>query len=384
MEKQPHRIIIGGDIFPSSKNMEEFKCGNLAFLIDEKIRNLFADSDFSICNLEGALTDNGVPIAKVDPIIYASTSVASVLKKLGVSCVTIANNHIMDCGKTGFVETCETLNKNGIQYIGAGIDNDSISKHLKITIGEKKIVIYNVAETMFNVPSNDTPGVNLYDEYRVCKELQNLKRQADYLIVIYHGGVEFFWYGSQELRKRFHRMADSGADLITAQHTHCIGITEKYNDSYLLYGQGDFLFARSINEYKETGLLLEVIISGDEISVRQHLLRHIDNVVIYDQNQDFSSFNNRNTMYQSGERFDQEYEEYCEEQIVKFLEAFRGNNVFDKLIKKIASHEQYKKYLESKFSRRSLLRIISGIQFEEFNEVLCTGLWRLANRMNGK
>ena len=382
MDKQQHRLVIAGDIFPSKKNMNEFVSGDLDSLIDEKIRRLFSEADFSVCNLEGALTNRGIPIDKVDPVIFADTQAVTVLKKLGVSCVTLANNHIMDCGKEGFIETCETLDANGISYFGAGKNEESISKYIEIVIGGRKIVIYTVAETMFNIPSGDTPGVNLYDEYRVCNELRELKSKSDYLIVIYHGGAEFFWYGTEELRKRFHRMADAGADLITAQHTHCIGITERYENSYLLYGQGDFLFARSANVYKETGVLLEVIFSDDDVVINHHLLRHVDNVVVYDSAQDFSSFNDRNRMYQAGERFAKEYEDYCGDQIIKFLEAFRGKNLIDKVIKKLLPREKYKRYLRNRFTKRQILRIISGIQFEEFNEVLCTGLWRLASDMN--
>lgn len=36
----------------------------------------------------------------------------------------------------------------------------------------------------------------------------------------------------------------AGADIITAQHTHCNGCEEWYNGTYLLYGQGNFLFSR--------------------------------------------------------------------------------------------------------------------------------------------
>ena len=126
MGEQQQRLVIAGDIFPSKKNMNEFVSGNLDYLVDEKIQSLFSESVFSICNLEGALTDSGVPIDKVDPVIFANTQAIAILNKLGVSCVTLANNHIMDCGKTGYFETCKVLNDNGILYFGAGNNEESI------------------------------------------------------------------------------------------------------------------------------------------------------------------------------------------------------------------------------------------------------------------
>lgn len=377
MSKKDFNIMIAGDLFPSNKNFELFEKGDIDGLFDEEIQTLFQNSDFSICNLEGALTESIAAIKKVDPKIRASRKSIDVIKRLGVSCVTLANNHIVDYGKQGYLDTCETLEKAGINFLGAGEDINSISEYITIQAGEKKVVIYAVAETMFNVPTEDFPGVNLYDEYRVCKMIEELKGRCDCLIVLYHGGTEFFWYGTELLRRRFHRMADSGADIIIAQHTHCIGLTEIYNDSYLLYGQGDFLFARSVNEYKETGLLLEVLIDENGFSVKEHLLKHEGGKVIYDINQNFNDFYERNRKYAMGDRFELEYKEFSDRKIIMFLEAFRGKNLLDKVVRKTLPRSVYIKYLKKQYTEKQVLRMISAIQFEEFRESVIKGLWNM-------
>lgn len=76
--------------------------------------------------------------------------------------------------------------------------------------------------------------------------------------MLYHGGREFYRYPSPGLQHRFRRMADKGADLVVAQHTHCVGCCEKYNNSTLVYGQGNFIFDYGDDEYWNTGLLIEV------------------------------------------------------------------------------------------------------------------------------
>ena len=63
---------------------------------------------------------------------------------------------------------------------------------------------------MYNEPSSDTPGAYLYDEYAVCREVESIKSECDFLIVVYHGGAEKFRYPSPQIRRRFHRMADCG------------------------------------------------------------------------------------------------------------------------------------------------------------------------------
>ncbi|MBQ4361825.1 MAG: CapA family protein [Lachnospiraceae bacterium] len=398
-------IMIAGDLFPSQKNMDQFLAGDGQALYGEKLLELFRGADCRVCNLEGALTDTGKAIKKVDPVICAPTQAVNGVKALGIDCVSLANNHILDCGAAGYEETCRTLSENGIGFFGAGPNKDEIGASMIIDTSAgtdadaagarpgKKVGFYAVAETMFNVPGADYPGANLYDEYRTLKEIRELKGQCDYLIVLYHGGTEFFWFNSKMARRRFHRMAESGADLVIAQHTHCVGIEEEYQGSRLIYGQGDFLFARSVNEYKETGLVIEVTVPrGDgegktagsdaagAVQITKHLVRHSGGAVFYDEEQDMTAFDERSRRFADGETFDREFEEYAQEKLTMFLRAFRGHNVGDMIYRKIFGPEKYARYIRKKYNEKQILRMISALQFEEFNEVAVRGLWDLIEK----
>ncbi|MBR5736504.1 MAG: CapA family protein [Bacteroidales bacterium] len=58
-----YRIIIGGDILPSKKNIKLFESGEVSSLYVEDIRNLFHSADFSIVNLERPLINANIHIA---------------------------------------------------------------------------------------------------------------------------------------------------------------------------------------------------------------------------------------------------------------------------------------------------------------------------------
>ena len=230
-------IVIAGDLFPFQDNISLFEDGNSEMLFGTKISDLFTNADFSVVNLEGSLTDSNVRQRKIGPSIKASSESLKGLAALGVRSVTLANNHVTDYLEKGVADTISYLDKYGIKHFGASSHPDSINKFLSLDYQGVKVCIYGVSETFFN-----EPYVNVYDEYIVCEEIRHLSREHDFLIVLYHGGTENFPYPTPRLRKRFHRMADCGADFITAQHTHCIGCSEQYGKSYLLYGQGNFLF----------------------------------------------------------------------------------------------------------------------------------------------
>lgn len=292
--QKPVNIIVAGDLLPSEENFQRFEQGDVLSLFGEKICQLFAEADFSILNLEGPLTDATMALEKDGPGIKAPKSTISGLKKLGIHAVALANNHITDYRQQGFLDTVETLKDAGIQYVGAGVDIDHIKKFLSIRVGNKKICIYNVSETFFNQPGKNHAGANLYDEYVVCNDIKALKQEHDYLIVLYHGGAEHFPYPTPQTRQRFHRMADCGADFITAQHTHCIGCEEYYKGAYLLYGQGNFLFARQkqkqyLSMTKE-GLVTQLTIDENGVKVQNHLILIDDAVLRYAPKQDLSGF----------------------------------------------------------------------------------------------
>ena len=101
-------------------------------------------------------------------------------------------------------------------------------------------------------------GANPYDPLYSFENVKDLKDRADYVIVLYHGGYEQYKYPSPELRRVFRRFAEVGADCIIAQHTHCIGCIERYLDSILIYGQGNFWFDYSENDCWKTSILIKL------------------------------------------------------------------------------------------------------------------------------
>ena len=69
-------------------------------------------------------------------------------------------------------------------------------------------------------------------------------------------------------KKNAGEMIDSGADIVSCQHSHCIGTTEKYNIKILVYGQGNTLFGyRKNNKSWNEGLLLQIILSRRSIEI---------------------------------------------------------------------------------------------------------------------
>lgn len=68
---------------------------------------------------------------------------------------------------------------------------------------------------------------------------------------------------------------------------------------------------------------------------------------------------------------------YSDEHLIRFLEAFRGKNLVDKVVRKLCSREKYVEYLKRQYTDYQVLRMISGVEFEEFREYVIKGLWNI-------
>lgn len=373
-----NRIVIAGDLLPSEKNMKLFEEGSAKAIFGEKITDLFSQSNFSIFNLEGPLTDSSKAMEKTGPVIKASKECIRGIKGLGVKAVAMANNHITDYQKDGYEDTVKLLDDNGIGYLGAGENSENIKKSISLSLGNKRICIYNVSEQFYNLPTPISLGANVYDEYVVCNDIKELKQSHDYLIIIYHGGTEEFPYPTPLLRKHFHRMADCGADFITAQHTHCVGCCENYNGAYLLYGQGNFLFARMKNKMNRQGLISEIVFSDDDIQIKQHVVSVSDeDVVRYDDVQDLSGFCERSEELLNYERIEDNFKRFAYQRPSikdRFLTAYRGDTLYYRMINRIAP-KLYKKHILEKYKREQLLRMVKTLESERYAEDLCAAVY---------
>ena len=367
------KIIIVGDFFPVPFNFTKFSEGDVSYLLGDKICSLFADADYRICNLEGALTDNDDFCEKTGPVVKAPTVTIEAYKKLGIDCCCLANNHITDAGHQGVIDTMRTLDKANIRHIGAGENETTINHFLSFRVANKNVGLYNVCETMYNKPTKSRAGAFIYDEYIVCHELETFKKTCDYLIVIYHGGAEKFRYPSPQTKKRFHRMVDSGADLILSQHTHCVGSEEYYKGAYLLYGQGNFLFRSFNNEFTDTGLIIEIDFS-DQVYVKKHLVNAVGDTVRYDEKQDFTEFDKRSALVGNEDYVNDKYQQYCLSELATYLYAYKSQYWKLGIMRRLFPN-YYKKYLMNQaFRRRDLLMTLHSLRSEQNRETAICGI----------
>ena len=252
------QVLIGADIVPTRSNALLFAGGDLDSLLGSELSQLLRQADLNIFNLEVPLTDCAAPIPKCGPCLIAGTETVSAYQKMPAHFLTLANNHILDQGAQGLASTMQTLDAAGIAYAGAGHTRAEARKPHIRQVGDQKIGIYCCAEHEFSIAPENCPGANPFDPLDSFDDVASLRKDCDYLIVLYHGGKEHYRYPSPNLQKICRKFVRAGANLVVCQHSHCVGCKEDYQGGTIVYGQGNFLFDDSDSEFWQTSLLLSV------------------------------------------------------------------------------------------------------------------------------
>ena len=133
-----------------------------------------------------------------------------------------------------------------------------------------------VSEHEFTIASENSAGANSFDPLDSLDQISNLKKEVDYLIILYHGGKEYYRFPTPYLQRVCRKIVDKGANLVVCQHSHCIGAFEDYKNSKIIYGQGNFIFDREdrINkDCSQTSLLIEICLDKNIISINYYPLR---------------------------------------------------------------------------------------------------------------
>lgn len=308
------KTLFLGDVCPTKASTEKFKEKDMEALFSDTA-SLFEESEFSFVNLECALTESDAqPIEKFGPNLKGPVRTAEALKKLGVNCCGLSNNHVFDFGVQGAKDTLKVLEDNGLSYTGFGEDYENSRKNFIFEKDGEKICIIAVCEHEYSYALEDRMGSRPYDEYDTMEDIRNAKADSDRVIVIYHGGKEHCRYPSPRLLKLCRAMAKNGADMVLCQHSHCIGAYENYEGCHILYGQGNFHFVKYLDkESWATALAVKYDTKSGEIEFIPTKETECGVCLIHGEEKDeiINSFKKRNAEILSGEWIDG-WRKFCE------------------------------------------------------------------------
>lgn len=224
-------------------------------------------ADIAFANLECPLTDGGRPVLKRPDLVFrGSTENVKTLKKAGFDILNLANNHTMDQGREGLLETLSLLEEEGIMSLGAGSSRIEARMPVFMERGITRIGFLGYCDF--------PPEGYIYDEHgadvarpdlkSLRQEVESAGRQCDFLAVSFHWGKEFDSYPGELQRRLAHEAIDSGADIVIGHHPHVLQGVEQYKGKLIFYSLGNFVFDRQLHMWTDESVMLDIAVAGGE------------------------------------------------------------------------------------------------------------------------
>jgi poly-gamma-glutamate capsule biosynthesis protein CapA/YwtB (metallophosphatase superfamily) len=209
--------------------------------------------DARIINLETAIT-RSEDFAPKGINYRVSPENADCLGAAAIDCCVLANNHVLDWGRAGLLDTLKALERLQIKPTGAGRDLDEASTPTVLQItGKGRVLVFSFATVTSGTSrswaaTRDAPGVNLLRELseataiRTSEQIARYRQPHDVIVVSIHWGPNWGYDIPEEQRHFAHTLIERADVSVVHGHSshHAKGI-EIYRDRLILYGCGDFL-----------------------------------------------------------------------------------------------------------------------------------------------
>ncbi|WP_225442739.1 CapA family protein [Paenibacillus lycopersici] len=212
-----------------------------------KVQQYLQLSDVTAANLETPVTLRGTPAENKQYVYKSSPDALPALVDSGVDVVSLANNHTLDQGEEGLLDTIDYLNKAKLPYIGAGInDTEAFKPVIKEADGIKIAYIgltRVVPVTSWKADKNHPGLAESYDPTRAVAAIKKAKAEADVVVVMVHWGTELQDMPNADQTRLGHAYIDAGADLVVGSHPHILEGFESYKGKWIAYSLGNFIFS---------------------------------------------------------------------------------------------------------------------------------------------
>jgi len=223
----------------------------------EQVQPIISRHDLALCNLECPLNDStiGYPLLKRYSFRGEPASVQG-LKYAGFNLTSVANNHTIDWGRAGFLETQRILRSHQILPIGGGQNQYEAMLPVLVKKNGLSFAFFGCVSYLLeaipyleNKPAPAYAGIK-----RLVEQIKNIRNQVDFVVVTFHWGVERQTLPTYKQIDYAHQVIEAGANLVIGHHPHVLQSLEYYENSLIIYSLGNFVFDNNQPEQTETAI----------------------------------------------------------------------------------------------------------------------------------
>ena len=280
---RPDPIILHatGDVIPARcvyAKQRDYGDFTHAFL---ELGPWLSQADITIGSLDASISDAGRPFSCTQTFsLLAPTQSVEGLVYAGFDVITVATNHVKDCGQDScgdqaFFDTLDILRSNGIQPVGGGQDLVEARQPVILDVRGTTFAFLGADQiASYNHAAAGVPGVAPLTEAFLREDVAAAAAQADVVVVLPQWGVEYTNHPTASQQALAAVAAEAGADLVIGNHPHWVQAVDVLGDMYVAYALGNFVFDQDWSIATQQGVVLEAAFHGAELKgVRLHPLR---------------------------------------------------------------------------------------------------------------
>ena len=243
--QQPTAITLTGDILLDRGVREAIDHRGPDHLFSEGVDSVLRSAQIVVGNLECPATRVKAPVFKRF-IFRGEPEWLTTLKQHGFTHLNLANNHSVDQGREGLLDTRRNVEKAGMVPIGAGRTMQEAAE--PVLLDSEPRYVWLLASLRLALENYaylpDKPCVSQEPMDSLLKRVSRL-RQSDptaVIIVSLHWGGEHTLQPVPRQRLDAHQLIDAGADVLVCHHTHTLQTIEDYRSHKIYYSIGNFIF----------------------------------------------------------------------------------------------------------------------------------------------
>jgi poly-gamma-glutamate capsule biosynthesis protein CapA/YwtB (metallophosphatase superfamily) len=270
------KLALAGDTMLGRRVAQALETSPPPALFAGEVVAAFGEADLAVVNLECCVSTRGEPWPDpAKPFFFRAPPVAAqVLGLLGVSCVSLANNHALDFGAEALLDTFDHLRAAGIRWAGAGVDVDGARRPVVLeAAGLRLAVVAFTDHPAAFAAGRNRPGVAyadlrqevpgwLLDAVRIAAE------EADAVLVTPHWGPNMNPSPLPYVRRAAHQLRGAGATLVAGHSAHVFQGVE----DHIVYDLGDFIDDYAVDDTLRNDLGLLFLATLDPRPVRLEAL----------------------------------------------------------------------------------------------------------------
>lgn len=268
-ETNQFSMVMVGDCLIHRFVYTDAKVNDNSYSFDKmftEVAPLIKNHDLAYYNQESNIGGKSLGLSAY-PRFNSPEEIGDAMVNLGFNLVSLANNHTMDKGEKGVINSVNYWKtKPGVYYTGQALSNDERESNIKILQKNGIKYAFFSYTTVTNgllPPAGKEYLTNIYSKEKALNDINKVRDSVDLIIVAMHWGEEYTTNPNSSQKQIAKDLSNMGVNLVIGNHAHSIQPVEMINDTLVFYALGNFISAQDTID-KQTGTLVSLNIIKDK------------------------------------------------------------------------------------------------------------------------